>query len=150
MFETIVVATDGSESVDRAVGVALDIAERFDAAVHALYVVDTTEIDASPEDLREEMDDALRERGQAALESVTDRTDRATTTAVREGRPASEITGYVREVDADLVVTGTRGRHGENRLLIGSVAENVVRTCSAPVLTVRQLDADADPNATRA
>lgn len=62
------------------------------------------------------------------------------TVAVREGRPAAEISNYAREVDADAVAMGTRGRHGENRFLIGSVAERVVRTCPVPVLTVRQLE----------
>ncbi|MFC6724764.1 universal stress protein, partial [Halobium palmae] len=52
---------------------------------------------------------------------------------------------YAREEDADLVATGTRGRHGENRFLIGSVAERVVRTCPVPVLTVRQLDESEAP-----
>jgi nucleotide-binding universal stress UspA family protein len=66
---------------------------------------------------------------------------------VREGRPASEIDAYARSVDADLVAMGTRGRHGENRFLIGSVAERVVRTCPVPVLTVRQLT-DEDPQRT--
>jgi nucleotide-binding universal stress UspA family protein len=41
-----------------------------------------------------------------------------------------------------MVAMGTRGRHGENRFLVGSVAEQVVRTCPVPVLTVRQLAAD--------
>ncbi|WP_224448411.1 universal stress protein [Haloprofundus salilacus] len=140
MFDTIVIATDGSESVRRAVAVALDLAETFDASVHALYVVDSGEVDSSPERLREEMSDALHERGEEALETVRAETDRAVTTAVREGRPAAVIGDYARENDADVVATGTRGRHGENRFLIGSVAERVVRTCPVPVLTVRQLD----------
>jgi nucleotide-binding universal stress UspA family protein len=42
------------------------------------------------------------------------------------------------------VALGTRGRHGENRLLLGSVAEAVVRACPVPVLTVRQLAADEE------
>lgn len=139
MFDTVVVATDGSESVTRAVTVALDFAERFDAAVHALYVVDSGEVDSSPEELRDELRAALESRGEVALDAVRERTDREVTTAVREGRPAAEITEYAREQDADVVATGTRGRHGENRFLIGSVAERVVRTCPVPVLTVRQL-----------
>ena len=144
MFETIVVATDGSESVQRAVDVALDLAARFDAAVHCLYVVDEADVASSPDRLREEMESALVERGQEAVAAVRAATDREVTTTIREGRPASTIDTYAREVDADLVAMGTRGRHGENRFLIGSVAERVVRTCPVPVLTVRQLAADED------
>ncbi|KTG08766.1 universal stress protein UspA [Haloprofundus marisrubri] len=140
MFDTIVIATDGSESVRRAVAVALDLAETFDAEVHALYVVDSGEVDSSPERLRDEMRDALHERGEEALETVRSEAGRDVTTAVREGRPAAVIGDYAREHDADVVATGTRGRHGENRFLIGSVAERVVRTSPVPVLTVRQLD----------
>ncbi len=140
MIDTVVIATDGSESVTRAVRVALDLAERFDAAVHALYVVDEGEVDSSPEELRDELRDALESQGAEALDAVRDHADRDVTTAVREGRPAAEITEYAREADADMVATGTRGRHGENRFLIGSVAERVVRSCPVPVLTVRQLE----------
>ncbi|UWG51826.1 Nucleotide-binding protein, UspA family [Halalkaliarchaeum sp. AArc-CO] len=139
MFETVVIATDGSESVQRAVDVALDLAARFDAEVHALYVVDAGDVESSPEEIRSELRDALSDRGREALSAVESSAGRDVVTAVREGRPASEITAYAREVDADLVATGTRGRHGENRFLIGSVAERVVRTCPVPVLTVRQL-----------
>lgn len=140
MIDTVVVATDGSESVSRTIDVALDLAERFDAEVHALYVVDESEIDSSPEAVQQELRDALRETADEALASVAERSDRPVTTAVREGRPADEIGTYAREHDADVVATGTRGRHGEHRFLIGSVAERVVRTCPVPVLTVRQLD----------
>ena len=140
MFETIVVATDGSRSVGRAVSVALDLAERFDAAVHALYVVDVDEVDSSPDRLRGEMEEALVERGEEALDEVAAATEGGVTTAIEEGRPASVIDDYAREHDADVVAMGTRGRHGENRFLIGSVAEKVVRTCPVPVLTVRQLE----------
>jgi len=140
MIETVVIATDGSESVERAVAVALDFAERFDADVHALYVLEESEVEGAPEEVREEMHDALEERGEEAVENIAADADQAVTTAVREGRPAAEISQYARDVDADVVATGTRGRHGENRFLIGSVAERVVRTCPVPVLTVRQLD----------
>jgi nucleotide-binding universal stress UspA family protein len=144
MFETIVIATDGSDSVGRCVSVALDLAERFDATVHALYVVDAGDVESSPERVREDMRDALHERGEEALADVERRTERPVTAAVREGRPSAVISEYAREHDADVVATGTRGRHGENRFLIGSVAERVVRTCPVPVLTVRQLSEDED------
>lgn len=144
MFETVVVATDGSESVKRAVDVGLDLANRFDATVHALSVIDAGEVDASPEQLREELETALETHADAALATVEERASLDLTTEVREGRPAHEICSYARDIDADLVVTGTRGRHGENRLLLGSVAERVVRTSPVPVLTVRQLQPVAE------
>jgi nucleotide-binding universal stress UspA family protein len=142
MFETVVVATDGSESVRRAIDVALDLAERFDAEIHCLYVVDEGDVASSPERLRGEMRDALEERGREAIAEVRESTNSEVITAIREGHPASVIDEYARDVDADMVAMGTRGRHGENRFLLGSVAERVVRTCPIPVLTVRQLAAD--------
>ncbi|MFD1569735.1 universal stress protein [Halorubrum laminariae] len=152
MFDTIVVATDGSDSVRRAVGVAVDIAARFEAEVHAVYIVDSGEVESTPDEVREDLRDALDDHGESALAEVkdvaTDRdSDLAVTAEVREGRPAAEIAGYARDVNADVVAMGTRGRHGENRFLIGSVAERVVRTCPVPVLTVRQLT-DEDPRRT--
>ncbi|MDB2238111.1 universal stress protein [Halorubrum ezzemoulense] len=152
MFDTIVVATDGSDSVQRAVSVAVDVAARFDAEVHAVYVVDAGEVESSPDTVREDLRDALDDQGSDALDRVADAAhdrdgDLDVTIEVREGRPASEIDAYARSAGADLVAMGTRGRHGENRFLIGSVAERVVRTCPVPVLTVRQLT-DEDPRRT--
>jgi nucleotide-binding universal stress UspA family protein len=152
MFDTIVVATDGSDSVQRAVSVAVDVAARFDAEVHAVYVVDAGEVESSPDTVREDLRDALDDQGRDALDRVSDAArdrdgDLDVSIEVREGRPASEIDAYARSVDADLVAMGTRGRHGENRFLIGSVAERVVRTCPVPVLTVRQLT-EEDPRRT--
>jgi nucleotide-binding universal stress UspA family protein len=149
MFDTIVVATDGSDSVGRAVDVAVDLAARFDAAVCALYVVDAGEVESSPDEVREDLRAALGDRGEHELSTVVEAAaerdgDLDVTTDVRDGRPAEEVVSHADAVDADLVVTGTRGRHGEDRFLIGSVAETVVRTCPVPVLTVRRLT-DEDP-----
>lgn len=142
MFETIVVATDGSDSVSRAVTVALDVADRFDATVHALSVVDT---DAGEGDT--DQHDKLTAHAKDALTAVDAETNQPVVTTVREGEPAEVINAYAEEIDADLVTTGTRGRHGEDRFLLGSVAERVVRICPAPVLTVRQLAAFEDDEA---
>jgi len=70
MIETVVIATDGSESVGRAVDVALDVATRFDAAVHALYVLEESEVETAPEAVRDEMHAALAERGEDAVAKV--------------------------------------------------------------------------------
>lgn len=151
MFETVVIATDGSDSVERAIEVGVDVADRFDAALHAVTVVDASEVDASPEQLREEFRAALETRAETALQAVERHAgDRDLTVACLEGRPASELCQYARRVDADVLVSGTRGRHGENRLLLGSVAERLVRTAPVPVLTVRQLAADETEPVARA
>ena len=142
-FETVLVATDGSESVERAVEAALDLAARFEARVETLYVLDEDELSGSPERVRDELRYALQETGGEALVAARRHAEERgveVTTAVREGRPADEILAHAREIDADVVATGTRGRHGEHRFLIGSVAERVVRSCPVPVLTVRRLE----------
>jgi nucleotide-binding universal stress UspA family protein len=144
MFETLVVATDGSESVSRAVSCALDLAARFDATVHALYVVDASQVESLPDRLQEEVRGALDEQRSGALSAVeAANEDRGAPadleTAVRVGRPADRILDFADDVGADAVAMGTRGRHGEHSFLLGSVAERVVRTCPQPVLTVRQL-----------
>ncbi|MFB6153697.1 MAG: universal stress protein [Halodesulfurarchaeum sp.] len=144
MIDTLVIATDGSESVTRAIDVALDLADRFDAAIHALSVVDEGEVSSAPDEVKTQLRDALEEKAAEALTEVEAGTDQPVQTIVREGHPAQEISKYAREVEADVVATGTRGRHGENRFLIGSVAERVVRTCPVPVLTVRQLEANEE------
>ncbi|MFB6117037.1 universal stress protein [Halosegnis sp.] len=143
MFETVVIATDGSESGRRAVETALDLAATFGADVHALSVVDESQVDALPEDVHDEVRAALDEQADESLSAVEAAADREVTVAVREGRPADEIVAYAREVDADVVATGTRGRHGEHSFLLGSVAEAVVRASPVPVLTVRQLESGA-------
>lgn len=139
MFDTVVIATDGSESARRAVDAAVDLAGRFDATVHALFVLDQRELDASPDELRDDLADALEATAEEALATVEERADRAVTTTVRDGQPRTEIIRYADEVDADVVAAGTRGRHGDHGYLLGSVAEGLVRHCDRPVLTVRQL-----------
>jgi nucleotide-binding universal stress UspA family protein len=128
MFRTVLIATDGSESAERAVDAGLDLAERFDATVHALSVVDEDDTDGEERRLRE------------ALADLAARADRPVVTAVRRGTPADRILGYAGEADADVVVVGTRGRHGPGKFHLGSVAEAVVRRSPTPVLTVRDLD----------
>ncbi len=139
MIDRLVLATDGSASIERATAVAIDLAERFEATIHALYVIDEDDLDAAPADVREGLRSGLEDRSTGALGMIRDEADTAVAAEVRTGRPGVEIVSYAEEVDADIVAIGTRGRHGEHRLLLGSVAEEVVRRCPIPVLTVRQL-----------
>jgi nucleotide-binding universal stress UspA family protein len=147
MFDTVVIATDGSKSAERSVEMAVDLAAKFDGDVHALYVVDTDEIEGSPDEIRDDLEQAIHEAGDEALsyaEQEVDGLERTDiSTAIRQGEPANEIIDYAAEVDADAIALGTRGRHGEHAFLLGSVAESVVRQAPQPVLTVRQLEASA-------
>jgi nucleotide-binding universal stress UspA family protein len=140
MFESVVIATDGSESAERAVETAIDVAERFEATVYGLYVVDETELDSSPNGVRADIEQAVEQAGEDAIEFVEGAASDGIETEIRRGEPADEIIEYAEEVDADVIATGTRGRHGEHAFLLGSVAEAVVRRAEQPVLTVRQLD----------
>lgn len=149
MFDTVVIATDGSGSAERAVEAALDLAARFDATVHGLYVVDAGEVETTPEEVREALERALATTGGRALsfilEAADAEADEELVTAVREGDPADEIINYAAEHDADVIASGTRGRHGEHGFLLGSVAEELVRDAPIPVLTVRQLEGEPNP-----
>jgi nucleotide-binding universal stress UspA family protein len=140
MFDHVIVATDGSRSAERAVRAGFDLAARFDATVCALSVVSESDDDRATEGR------SRAERAEAAVRAVADRYEGPIETAVETGRPAAAIRAAAETQSADLVVTGTRGRDGEYRFLLGSVAEAVVRTCPVPVLTVRRLE-DVDANA---
>ena len=148
MFETVLIATDGSTSAERAVAVALDLADRFDASVHALYVVDAGEVASTPDEVRDDLERALATAGGRALTFVRESAGESAganddagegdvVTAVREGKPVTEICKYAGEQAVDVVVTGTRGRNSPG-FVLGSVAEGVIRRSDAPVLTVRQ------------
>lgn len=142
MYTEILVPTDGSPASDAAIEHAIDIADRYDARVHALYVVDgaaysTLEAgaDVVVEALESEGDEATRRVSTAAETAGVD-----CTTSVVTGTAYRSIRDYVDEHEVDMIVMGTHGRKGLDRYLLGSVTERVVRTSDVPVLTVRQPD----------
>ncbi|MFB6085600.1 MAG: universal stress protein [Halodesulfurarchaeum sp.] len=141
LYERIVVPTDGSASSQPAIDHAVDLAAAQDATIHGVYVVNLSSFSGVPtEGSWEGVSAALEREGEEALEMVED------AAAVREvpvelvrleGRPSQQIVEYADDIDADLIVMGTHGRGGLDRLLLGSVAERVVRAASAPVMTVQ-------------
>jgi nucleotide-binding universal stress UspA family protein len=141
MYDRILVPTDGSAGTRRAIDHAIELAEAHDATLHGLYVVNTASYASfSMETAWEGIGDMLRDEGEAAVAAIRERAGAAgvpVETAVLEGSPSREIVRYAEEQDCDLVVMGTHGRGGIDRLLLGSVAERVVRASEVPVLTVR-------------
>ncbi|WP_396611423.1 universal stress protein [Haloferax sp. S1W] len=132
MYTRILVPVDGSPEASNAVGHALQVAELADAEIHALYVEGGTGDDDGAS--------AVDARGTRALGDVRERAGEygiPVETTVAGGEPAEIIAAYATQTSADLVVMGTHGRDGVNRLLNGSVAERVGRRVSVPVMTLR-------------
>lgn len=119
----VLLATDFSECAETAAATARYYASRFGARLHVLHVVWG---DAGPSPRLEKLAQELR----AGVPVVT---------AVASGQPASEIVKYAAGHAIDLIVVGTHGRTGATRLLLGSVAERVVRLAPCPVLTVPRI-----------
>ncbi|WP_254530825.1 universal stress protein [Natrinema gelatinilyticum] len=133
MYDTILVATDGSDPATRAADQAIDLASTFDADLHALYVVDTRRYGSSMMADADAVAEDLKEQGQEILADIASRADVDVTTDVRSGQPSRQIGDYADEIDADLVVIGNRGLTSGGE--IGSTAERVVRYVNRPVIT---------------
>ena len=137
-YDRILIPTDGSEASERATEHAVGIAARHDATLHALHVVD-----AGPDSMPDAgglAADELRDGGERSVEAVAEHAETAgvaVETVVDTGVAYRSIVEYVDANNIDVVVMGTRGRSGIHRFLLGSVAEKVIRTVDAPVLTVR-------------
>jgi nucleotide-binding universal stress UspA family protein len=139
-IERILLPTDGSEASFAALPHAFDLADRFDATVEGLYVVDER-AKSTFYDVETALEDVVGGL-EAAAEAATDRIEReaadrgvSVSTTVIEGIPSKAICAHAEESAADLVVTSTHGRTGLAHYLLGSVAERVVRNSTVPVLT---------------
>ncbi len=139
MYEKILIPTDGSKGAEVAVEHALEIADRFDAEVHTLYVVDVRVNRVS--DIFSDMLGEFEEVGENATAAIEERIEEADLDAVTEvvrGIPSRSIREYAEENSIDLIVMGTHGNTGLDRLLLGSTTEKVLRTSEVPVMTVRR------------
>lgn len=141
MYDRILVPTDGSDPALAATDHALTIGERFDATVHALYVVDIDGIAHEAPGLGlDALRDALRSEGEAATATVAERAEErgiAVRQSVVEGVAEDAVVDYADDEGIDLIVMGTHGRRGLDRYLVGSVTERVVRRTDVPTLVVR-------------
>ncbi|UPV99585.1 universal stress protein [Halorussus gelatinilyticus] len=148
-YDDVMIPTDGSDCADVAVDHCLAIAERYDATVHAVNVVNVQAVATGADSWTEEgvdvgsttdLFDDLEARGESATERVAERAREAgldAVTDVREGVPASTLLDYADENDVDLITIGTHGRTGIERYFIGSTTAKLVRTSEVPVLSVR-------------
>lgn len=136
MYQDVLIPTDGSDGTRQSITHGLTIADRFDATIHALSIV--------PEGpLGTLQNDAAMPAAHRAVERIEVEGARAgvpVETAVEQGVPHEEILEYADEHGIDMIVMGTQGRTGLDRVLVGSVTERVVRMADVPVVTVRLTD----------
>jgi universal stress protein A len=125
-IETVLLATDFSSASEEARRLAVDLAQGAQARLHIVNVVPPV----SPPG-----DAAARLKGMA-YRIRRKRLSLSVETAVLSGRPAREIVRYARDKGASVIVLGTHGRTGISRVLLGSVAEAVLRLAGRPVLIV--------------
>jgi nucleotide-binding universal stress UspA family protein len=145
VYDDILLATDGSDPADAAVDHGLSLATATGARVHALSLVDLGGVGAGAEDAPVlEMRNYLQQAAEGAVEGVADRAEAAgveCVTEVREAEPVSGLLEYADEQGIDLLVVGTHGRRGVDRLLLGSTTERLLRRAERPVLAVHDVDA---------
>ena len=146
MYDDILIPTDGSETIAETLSHGLPIAERDDATVHALYVVDSRVTAAATEETGPELEASLEEEGREAVADVADRAarrDLEAVTEVRKGTPSKAILEYADERGIDLIVIGTRGKSPREKVAsLGSVSERVVDNAEIPVFVVRDAGAE--------
>lgn len=140
MYDRILVPTDGSDAADNAVGEGIALARRFDASLHAIYVI---EYENYLNRVKSDLSTELAAQGERVLDGITARADQQgvdiTTQLIDPDKPVhQELVEYGTEHDIDMLVMGTHGRTGLNRLVLGSVTERTLRISPIPVLTVHE------------
>ena len=143
IFRKIMVATDGSEEVIKAVDSAIEIAKISDAKLYAVHVI-ALGFYSLTHSTDSEWDKAMKEQltkegkeATAYVENAGKAANVKVESVILEGNPAEEIIDFAEKNDIDLIVMGTHGMTGIPRFLLGSVAENVVRHAKKAVLVVR-------------
>ncbi len=144
MFKKILCPIDFSEVTGEILRYTAEIAKRFDAEIHLFHVIPNLnyfspyESFLTPENLV-----AIERNIEKEVSKDFDKAVKAidpalpVTRVIKTGVTFVEIIDYIREVGIDLCVMGTHGRSGVEHILIGSVAEKVVRKAPCPVLTIR-------------
>jgi len=135
-LKRILVATDFGPAAEAALTYGRALAKNFGATLTVMHVAENFFLRATiadPHALKAAVARRLEERLTAEDRSAL----HARAVLDTSDQPADAITAYAKQAEIDLIVMGTHGRNGISHLLVGSVAERVVRTASCPVLTVK-------------
>lgn len=131
MFEIIMVPTDGSQFAERAEDIAISMASKYNSRIAGVHVIDEKLIYPY---------DVLEDEGKAILKNLSEKAKKEGV-VVDEilvfGNPDKDLIAISRRMKSDIVVVGTHGKKGLEKLLLGSVAESIIKSVDVPVLLVK-------------
>ena len=140
-IQKILVPTDGSDYSMRAAEYAISIAKTLSAQILVVFVVDKIVLEQIAKSTeRERVEKELKEDGQRYVNyavGLAEKEGVKASSLIANGRPFEQIVHMAKGLNTDLIVMGTYGRRGADRILLGSVAERVIEFAPCPVLVIK-------------
>lgn len=139
----VIIATDGSETANEAADFGIEMIGCSGAKVYAIYVIDTTPYRSVPLDKiwSDKVLEEFEKEGQEAtsyIEKIGKEAGVEVESRVLKGHPAEKIVTFSEDNNIDMIIMGSLGKSGYERVLLGSVSEKVIRHAKIPVLVVRE------------
>ncbi len=139
----ILIATDGSETAREAADFGMEMVGCSGAKVYAVYVIETTPYRSVPLDQiwsKETLDEFERVGHEATsyIEKIGKAVGAEVESRVLKGNPAEKILSFAEDNNIDMIIVGSLGKSGYERVLVGSVSDKIIRHAKVPVLVVRE------------
>src|SRR5512135_762290 len=139
-MKKILVAHDGSKSSEKALKKAFQIAETFGSSLTVLSVIPDLYFSELMEMDRARILDTMAKETGEMMKKIKSKAKHVKTlkTLIKQGDPAEEILETAEKMKADVIITGSHGRHGAQRFLLGSVSSKIVDHAECDVLVVKK------------
>lgn len=149
-YKRLLVATDGSETSDKAVNSGIQLAKDLNATLCIIHVVDVYPANLPFGIDLERYQDSVRREGKQILEKAKELSDESAITTEIElieirnstDKISEKIIKTAQDRQIDIIIIGTHGRRGFRRLLLGSVTEEIMRISTIPILLIRASNKD--------
>jgi nucleotide-binding universal stress UspA family protein len=139
-MKRILIAHDGSKSSEKALKRAFQIAETFGSSITVLSVIPELYLTELMELDRARILDTMTKETREMMEKIKAKSKhlKSLKTIIKQGDPAEEILETAEKLKADVIITGSHGRHGAQRFLLGSVSSKIVDHADCDVLVVKK------------
>ncbi len=139
-MKRILIAHDGSKSSEKALKKAFQIAETFGSSLTVLSVIPELYLTELMEIDRARILDTMTKETREMMEKIKAKSKhpKSLKTVIKQGDPADEILNAAEKMRADVIITGSHGRHGAQRFLLGSVSSKIVDHADCDVLVVKR------------